>query len=195
MAQEYTITKVSDEAPRPWKNGISYYKVRLEGHPRPVSIGKKSVPAVGNTVYGDITAGADYAKEDNFKSAQRPQFADNASQAPVRLETPGPAALTRSNEMNDGMAWGNALTNATSLVTTFAAQHNDLDSVVELTLTTAKRLYSGRDDKSVSAETTEAEKPKLIKPEALKKAQQSDDLPPVDLYDEEPIDLDEIEPF
>lgn len=57
MAQDFTIIKVSSNPPTPWKNGISYYKVMLEGVPTPQEIGKKSVPTVGQTVYGDIIDG------------------------------------------------------------------------------------------------------------------------------------------
>lgn len=57
---EYKITKVSQEEPREWGEGTNktyYIKVMLDGHERPVSIGKKKPDAlkVGDTVYGTIT--------------------------------------------------------------------------------------------------------------------------------------------
>jgi hypothetical protein len=57
---EYKITRVSQEAPKEYQgeHGTTYYiKVMLDGHERPVSIGKKKPDAlkVGDTVYGTIT--------------------------------------------------------------------------------------------------------------------------------------------
>lgn len=71
MAQEYTITKISEDEPREWKGefGTVYYiKVKLEGHNKPVTIGKKSPDAlkVGDKVFGDIKP-TEYP-EDGFKS-------------------------------------------------------------------------------------------------------------------------------
>lgn len=77
MAQ-YKITKVSVEEPRKWDNPkggtIFYIKTLLEGHDRPVSIGKKSPDAlkVGDTVYGTINPDPEHP-EDKFK-ADPPQF-------------------------------------------------------------------------------------------------------------------------
>lgn len=72
MAQEYTITRISSEDPRQWtgEHGTVYYiKVMLDGHNKPVSIGKKDPNAlkVGETVFGDIIP-TEYA-EDKFKPA------------------------------------------------------------------------------------------------------------------------------
>lgn len=72
MAQEFEITKVSEDEPRKWDgpNGVVYYiKVMLDGHNKPVTIGKKSKDAlkVGDKVFGDIKT-SDYP-EDGFKAA------------------------------------------------------------------------------------------------------------------------------
>lgn len=73
---EYKVTKVSEQKPREWEgpHGTVYYiKVMLEGHNRPVSIGKKSANALkaGDTVYGTITPDPNF-EEDKFKPDQKP---------------------------------------------------------------------------------------------------------------------------
>lgn len=79
MLQEYTITQVSAQEPRKWpgpKGDVFYIKVKLEGHDRPVSIGKRAPDAlhVGDTVYGTIVS--DYSHdEDKFKPEQKPHYA------------------------------------------------------------------------------------------------------------------------
>lgn len=75
MPMEYKITKVSTQEPRKWdgpKGTVYYINVMLEGHQRPVSIGKKAPDALkpGDTVYGDIEP-TSYAA-DKFKSQQNP---------------------------------------------------------------------------------------------------------------------------
>lgn len=72
---DYKITQISQNAPREWKSdqpghGTTYYiRVRLEGHERPVEIGKKKPDAlkVGDTVSGTITAAPDFPA-DKFKA-------------------------------------------------------------------------------------------------------------------------------
>lgn len=75
MSQEYKILQVSEQEPREWNgpHGIVYYiKVKLEGHDKPVSIGKKKPDALksGYTVYGTIEESD--LPEDKFKSEQNP---------------------------------------------------------------------------------------------------------------------------
>jgi hypothetical protein len=75
MAQEYKITQISAEAPREWqgpKGTVYYIKVKLEGHPKPVSIGKRSPDSlrVGDSVYGTITSDPN-RNEDKFKAEQQ----------------------------------------------------------------------------------------------------------------------------
>jgi hypothetical protein len=68
----YTITRISDQAPREWQNpkgGTVYYiKVMLEGHEKPVAIGKKKPDAlsVGQQVHGAILENFD-KPEDGFR--------------------------------------------------------------------------------------------------------------------------------
>lgn len=78
MAQSYKITQVSSQPPREWagpKGTVYYIKLKLEGHPKPVSIGKRSPDAlhVGDVVYGTITADYNH-EEDKFKSEPNPNF-------------------------------------------------------------------------------------------------------------------------
>lgn len=78
MSQEYKITKVSADKPREWPNphgGTVYYiKVMLEGHDKPVSVGKKAPDALkpGFTVYGTIEPSD--LPEDKFKAEVKPEF-------------------------------------------------------------------------------------------------------------------------
>ena len=72
---EYKISKVSDQEPKKYDGqyGTTYYiKVMLDGHAKPVEIGKKSPDALkaGDTVYGSITA-TEY-QTDKFKGEQEP---------------------------------------------------------------------------------------------------------------------------
>lgn len=75
MAQDHKILKVSQEAPREWAGpaGTIYYiKVMLDGHSKPVEVGKKKPDALkaGDTVYGDIESTS--YPNDKFKAAQKP---------------------------------------------------------------------------------------------------------------------------
>ena len=78
MGQEYKVTKVSSEKPREWSNphgGTVYYiKTMLEGHSKPVSIGKKTPDALkpGFMVYGVIEPSD--LPEDKFKGEKKPEF-------------------------------------------------------------------------------------------------------------------------
>lgn len=70
---EYKVTRVSQQPPRQWQgpHGIVYYiLVQVEGHPKPLSVGKKSPDAlkVGDTIYGDIQPDPEHG-EDKFKAA------------------------------------------------------------------------------------------------------------------------------
>ena len=72
---EYKISKVSDQEPKKYDGqyGTTYYiKVMLDGHAKPVEIGKKSPDALkaGDTVYGSITA-TEY-QTDKFKGEVKP---------------------------------------------------------------------------------------------------------------------------
>lgn len=79
---EYKITQVSSRPPREWagpKGTVYYIKVKLDGHAKPVSIGKKAPDAlkVGDTVYGTITEDPMH-DEDKFKAEQNPSYSSSA---------------------------------------------------------------------------------------------------------------------
>lgn len=85
---EYKVTKVSGQEPREYTNeyGTTYYiKVQVEGHDKPIEVGKKQKDGVkvGDVLYGTITD-TQY-KTDKFKSEPKP-FGGNSGgfQKPVR---------------------------------------------------------------------------------------------------------------
>jgi hypothetical protein len=69
----YTINRVSEQQPREWTNplgGVIYYiKVMLEGHDRPVEVGKKKPDALsaGQTINGNILSKPEF-EADGFKA-------------------------------------------------------------------------------------------------------------------------------
>lgn len=74
---EFKIAKVSEQPPKEWKgpHGPVYYiKVLLEGHTKPVSVGKKKPDAlrVGDIIYGNIEESD--LPEDKFKPEQKPEY-------------------------------------------------------------------------------------------------------------------------
>lgn len=101
---EYKITKVSDQPPRTWDgpNGTVYYvKVSLDGHDKPVEIGKKNPDAlsVGMTVNGTIKP-TDYPA-DSFKAEST--FGGGG----------GGGFSKNSPATNASIEWQNSLSNAT----------------------------------------------------------------------------------
>ena len=75
MSNEYKVIRISEQEPKKYDGqyGTTYYiKVMLEGHEKPVEIGKKTPDAIkaGDTVYGSITA-TEY-QTDKFKGEQKP---------------------------------------------------------------------------------------------------------------------------
>lgn len=57
---QYKVTKVSEETPKEWGEGTNktyYIKVKVDGHDKPISVGKKSPNAlsVGDELNGTIT--------------------------------------------------------------------------------------------------------------------------------------------
>lgn len=91
MSNTYKITRVSSQPPREHYsqkyNSTTYYiKVMLEGHDRPVSIGKRAPDAlkVGDTVYGTILPTAYDA--DNFKLEGNKPFAPSKDTGEIKAE-------------------------------------------------------------------------------------------------------------
>lgn len=69
---EYVITDISKQPPKPW-NDIFYVNVKVKGHDKAISVGKKDPSSlkVGDTLYGHIEE-TDYTT-DKFKPEKRPE--------------------------------------------------------------------------------------------------------------------------
>lgn len=92
---EYVIEMIDSEPAKRWDgpNGTVYYKnVGLGGHPKPVSIGKKTPDAlkVGDTVYGTIVP-TDYLT-DKWKGEAKPPGSSQGSSSTLDYE---PSTNTR----------------------------------------------------------------------------------------------------
>lgn len=176
---EYRITQVSGQPPREYYNekfsSTTYYiKVKLEGHDRPVSIGKKSPDALkaGDTVYGNIVP-TDPSKfdADNFK-AERP------------AERPQEGSGSRGYQPRDDMAiraqW--AIGQAVQTIAYLSPKAQD-----EWTATVerrAKEFYAMVDRVKNSSPITQKSVKKVFKPDEVV----------ADFDEEAPINLDDI-PF
>lgn len=136
MAQEYEIAHVEAQ-PREWQRpggGIIYYhRVYVHGRNKPIEVGKQRPNALnpGDKLYGDITP-TEYPS-DKFKAA--PRDGQQFGRPPAR------SVESREKEQ-EGMAWGNALTNATNLV--IAAGFKDNNEASELVYQVTKKLYQSR---------------------------------------------------
>ena len=87
---EYKVTKVSEQEPKKYDGqyGRTYYiKVMLEGHTKPVEIGKKSPDAIkaGDTVYGTITP-TEY-QTDKFKAEAKPYTPGTKQEDPAKQDS------------------------------------------------------------------------------------------------------------
>lgn len=74
-SKEYKVVKVSEQEPKKYEGqyGVTYYiKVMLDGHSKPVEIGKKSPDAikVGDVMYGEVIS-TQY-QTDKFKAEKKP---------------------------------------------------------------------------------------------------------------------------
>jgi len=168
---EYKISKVSDQEPKKYDGqyGTTYYiKVMLDGHAKPVEIGKKSPDALkaGDTVYGSITA-TEY-QTDKFKGEQKPFEGSKGSFN--KVEDPAKQdSIIRQSSMKASI---------------------DLVSNGKIEL---DELYTRADDivAWVRNELVK-EQPKLVLPESLKKGETSLSEPDYDSALEQDIDLDGI---
>lgn len=167
---EYKISKVSDQEPKKYDGqyGTTYYiKVMLDGHAKPVEIGKKSPDALkaGDTVYGSITP-TEY-QTDKFKGEQKPFEGSKGSFN--KVEDPAKQdSIIRQSSMKASI---------------------DLVSNGKIEL---DELYTRADDivAWVRNELVK-EQPKLVLPESLKKGETSE--PDYDSALEEEIDLDGVD--
>lgn len=102
MAQEYKIKSIFPDDPKKWKgpHGTIYYReVLVEGHDKPLSVGKKDPNALkeGDTIFGDIIE-SDYIS-DKFKPSSPPESVDNSETAQK------PAYKDNSKSITLGMVW------------------------------------------------------------------------------------------
>lgn len=110
---DYKILKVSSEMPRTWgENAMKtyYIKTMLEGHPRPVEVGKKKPDALspGMVIHGEIQP--------------KPQFeADGFKPDASAFQAPGQTSFGASKpaykDNSDGMRQGMCMNNAAAYVT------------------------------------------------------------------------------
>ena len=85
----YKVTKISEQEPKKWNgpNGVIYYiKVMLEGHAKPVEIGKKSPDAIkaGDELNGTIIS-TEY-QSDKFKAEPKP-FGGGKTEDPAKQDS------------------------------------------------------------------------------------------------------------
>lgn len=89
MSKEYKVAKVSEQEPKKYDGqyGTTYYiKVMLNGHSKPVEIGKKSPDAikVGDVMYGEVIP-TQY-QTDKFKAEKKP-FTPGRQEDPVKQDS------------------------------------------------------------------------------------------------------------
>lgn len=165
---EYKINAVSEKVEE-WSSQygpMKTYYVKFDGQTEPVKINQKDstpAPTVGQTLFGSITEdkfGKKFKKESNFSGGAKPAKND------------------------DGMAWGNALTNAVQIV------KDGLDP--EEVLKVAKTLFDGRNQPAESKSGYEKLKETVA---TIRPPKEEKEEPPVESYDDlDTINLDDI-PF
>lgn len=186
--QEYKITKVSQQEPREWNgpNGTVYYiKVMLEGHDKPVSIGKKKPDALkeGFTVYGTIEPTD--LPEDKFKAAQNPNGGYSGSKKPAYNE--------------NGQKHGAALKIAADFLIANKVTSSQEEFVEQLQALSSKifaiktPIAAGESEQS-GYEKAKAVAAKLPKSEPERSEEEYQEALGYQLGNDEPINLDDI-PF
>lgn len=114
---QYQVRVLSEDPPKEWKspagNVVYYIEVMVEGHDKPISVGKKSPDAlkVGDTIWGDIIPTE--FPVDKFKPSAPPQgvsaskpvgdskFLKDTSDTPLRVFTAGLPYIDTVNLMKD----------------------------------------------------------------------------------------------
>jgi len=162
----YKVIKVSEQEPKKYEGqyGTTYYiKVMLEGHSKPVEIGKKSPDAikVGEELFGEIIP-TEY-QTDKFKGERKPF-------------TPG-GGRQEDPAKQDSIIRQSSMKAAIDLV---------VSGKIEMS-----NLYVQADDIVAWVKGERTEKPKLVKPEALKTPQEkAEEMLDAELED---INLDDIQ--
>ena len=161
----YKVIKVSEQEPKKYEGqyGTTYYiKVMLEGHTKPVEIGKKTPDAikVGDELYGEVIP-TEY-QTDKFKAEKKPFTPGVKQEDPAKQDS-----IIRQSSMK-------------------AAIDLVVSGKIELS-----NLYVQADEIVAWVKGERTEKPKLVKPEALKTPQEkAEEMLDVDLED---INLDDIQ--
>lgn len=140
MAQKYLVkdVKVGDQ----WSNSYGTFQsiaLALEGIGEPVNINRKLNE---DGTYKEISKGEELFGELEEKTSKngRPYFKFKT----VKPEgQSGGRSYGKSKEELDGLAWGNALTNATQLVVNYGGSI-ELEEAIERTISTAEQLVEGR---------------------------------------------------
>ena len=158
---EYKIVGVSSKVDE-WSSQygqMKTYYLKLDGVNEPIKLNQKDsspAPQTGQTLNGSIQEdkfGKKFKKESNFGASN---YSANT--------------VSKTQKNDDGMAWGNALTNAVAVVKA------GLDA--EEVLKVARVLFDGRNEKSETKEETKPA-PKVEKKDDFN----ADDLDEINLDD------------
>jgi hypothetical protein len=184
MAQEWTIARVLP-GEKPWKNGISYYDVELQGYVRPVSIGKKSRPQSGQTIYGDIEETPE-GLSDKFVRADRPLEA--GSQTSFTAPRTQGSSQVAQDTSRASIERQQALIQAVAFVNGQDEYNKDIDrlaAVIAVAEDFDRFLAKGRLNQVLENAQFEAKQKRAIEQKVAEvfKPDVDDTLPPVDLYD------------
>ena len=184
MSNEYKVIRISEQEPKKYDGqyGTTYYiKVMLEGHEKPVEIGKKTPDALkaGDTVYGSITA-TEY-QTDKFKGEQKPFEGSKGSFN--KVEDPAKQdSIIRQSSMKASI----------DLVSNGKIELDELYTRADEIVAWVK----GELSKNESTDSKATETPQLVKPDSLKsvkeKAQEMSNSELGD-FDTEEINLDDIQ--
>lgn len=161
----YKVIKVSEQEPKKYEGqyGTTYYiKVMLEGHTKPVEIGKKTPDAikVGDELYGEVIP-TEY-QTDKFKAEKKPFTPGVKQEDPAKQDS-----IIRQSSMK-------------------AAIDLVVSGKIEMS-----NLYVQADEIVAWVKGERTEKPRLVKPEALKTPQEkAEEMLDADLED---INLDDIQ--
>ena len=174
---EYRITgvKKGDQ----WESSYGQfqsYALALSGLGEPVQLNKK-VPVNKEPEVGDVLTGT---VEEKTSKAGRPYYK-------FKAENNFQQKNGKSGYDSDGMAWGNSLTNAVSVVTQVTKSGDDAYSVARDALEIAKLFYDARP--GATAVTTETPQNQVT----MSTFEKKQDVVVTDISDD-PINLDDI-PF
>lgn len=145
MPQEYLVkyvkeTGMSDD------NGNKWYNINVEGDTRGIMMLAKKPPVVGEKEFGVVEEVTKKSGDGTYTRFYRKNRQEALSQPDFTARMENKPASQHSEYNPDGVAWGNALTNATTLV----GQGGDPNEVINV----ARILFEGRPG-NVEVKTTE----------------------------------------